>query len=273
MITNRLAVVLPATKDTADKVDAVEATCTETGNIEYWHCDECDQYWADAALTQLINRLMTITPELGHDMVDGVCSRCGYTEDALVDVLPGKWYTEAIYYCYNNGYMTGISDTTFGYKNTVTREMFATILAKIDGADLTEYEGKSSFSDIKTDGWYTAAIEWAYQNGYAAGLGDGIFGYKANVSREQLAMFFYTYSEKNGADVSAKADISGYADYDRIHEYALDAVAWAVEAGLIEGTGENYVSPRASATRSEIAVIVKNYVENVKNAVVETPAE
>ena len=169
--------------------------------------------------------------------------------------------------------MAGISEDTFGYKNTVTRAMFVTILAQIDGADLTEYEGKSSFSDVKTDGWYTAAIEWAYQNGYAAGLGDGIFGYKNDVSREQIALFFYTYSASVGVDVSAKADITGFADYDRIHDWARDAMAWAVEAGLIAGTGENYVSPRASATRSEIALIVMNYVETVKNAPVETPAE
>jgi hypothetical protein len=263
MLTNDKNVIIPELGGEVEHVEYKAPTTTEEGNIEYWHCvteNGCDQYWADEARTQLINRKRTILPKLE-------------AQDIFEDVKPDRWYTDAIYYCYNNGYMAGLSDTVFGYKNTVTRAMFVTILAKIDGSDLSAYEGKSSFSDVKTDGWYTAAIEWAYQNGYAAGLGDGIFGYKADVSREQIALFFYTYSTKVGVDVSAKADISGFADYDRIHDWALDAVAWAVEAGLIEGTGENYVSPRASATRSEIAVIVMNYVENIKNAVVETPAE
>ena len=168
--------------------------------------------------------------------------------------------------------MAGVSETVFGYKDTVTRAMFATILAKIDGADTSSYT-EMSFEDVAAGTWYSNAIEWAYQNGYAAGLAEGYFGYKQEVTREQIAMFFYTYSEKNGVDVSGRADLTVFADYDRIHEYALNAMGWAVDAGLIAGTGENYVSPRASATRSEIAVIVKNYVETVKNAVVETPVE
>ena len=184
----------------------------------------------------------------------------------FADVDEGKWYTEGIRYCYVNGYMAGVSDTEFGRKDNVTRAMFATILAKIDGSDLAAYEGKSSFSDVKTDGWYTAAIEWAYQNGYAAGLGEGIFGYKADVSREQIAMFLYTYSEKNGIDVSATADLVGYSDYDRIHGYAQTALAWAVKTGLISGTSETTLAPRNPATRAEIALIIKNYVEGVKTA-------
>jgi hypothetical protein len=84
-------------------------------------------------------------------------------------------------------------------------------------------------------------------------------------------MFFYTYSEKNGIDVTGRTDISGYADYDRVHGYATDAMAWAVNAGIISGTSDTTLSPRDSATRAQVAVIVMSYVENVKNAVVEAP--
>lgn len=173
--------------------------------------------------------------------------------------------------------MEGMSKTddgpVFGYKESVTRAMFVTILAKIDGADLSSYTS-APFDDVADGKWYTAAVAWAAENEYAAGLGDGIFGYKNDVTREQLALFFYVYSEKNGVDVSVLADITGYNDYNRIHKWALNGIAWAVEVGLIEGTGDNNVSPRASATRSEIALIVMNYVEEIKNAEpVETSAE
>ena len=184
----------------------------------------------------------------------------------FTDVDEGKWYTEGIRYCYVNEYMAGVSSTEFGRRQNVTRAMFATILAKIDGCNLAEYEGKSSFTDVKTDGWYTAAIEWAYRNGYAAGMGEGIFGYKSDVSREQIATFLYTYCANNGIDVGETADISGYADYGRVHDYAKTAMSWAVKAGLIAGTGETTLSPRNPATRAEIALIVKNFVEKVKPA-------
>jgi len=204
------------------------------------------------------------------------CEICRFVETAVVDKLvpmtnpftdvkDGQWYTEGILWCYQNGYMAGISDTDFGRKQNVTRAMFVTILAKIDGVDLTAYEGKTSFSDVSVGKWYSSAIEWAYQNGLTSGLAEGYFGYKSDITREQLATFFYTYSEKKGYDVTGRADLSGFADLDRVHSWALDAMAWAVDAGLISGTSPTTLAPRDSATRAEIALIVKNYVENVKN--------
>ena len=49
-------------------------TCT---TVEYWYCAVCDTYFADAALTQLTNRLNTFKVEPTHTFVDGVCSVCG----------------------------------------------------------------------------------------------------------------------------------------------------------------------------------------------------
>jgi len=216
-------------------------------------------------------------PGEGYDGIRShKCTVCGYSEytwfemDAVVanpftDVADGKWYTEAILYCYGKGYMGGVSETVFDYKATMNRQMFATILAKIDGADTSSYN-EMTFSDVPAGQWYSNAIEWAAQNGYAAGMGEGIFGRKNPVTREQMAMFFYTYSEVNGIDVTGRADITGYADYDRVHGYALEAMSWAVSEQLITGTGETTLSPRDSATRAQVAVIIKAYVENVKNA-------
>ena len=202
------------------------------------------------------------------------CVNCDATEteeidklemtNPFTDVKDGQWYTEGILWCYQKGYMAGISSTEFGRKSNVSRAMFATILAKIDGSDISGYS-EMSFTDVKPNQWYSNAIEWAASNGYAAGLAEGYFGYKENVSREQIALFFYTYSEKNGIDVSEKANLSAYTDLGRVHSWALDAMEWAVAKGLIGGTSTVTLSPRDSATRAEIALIVKNYVENVKN--------
>ncbi|MBQ4601821.1 MAG: hypothetical protein IJB24_03070, partial [Clostridia bacterium] len=80
-ISNRKNVVIPRLLETADKVEAKEATCLELGNVEYWHCDECDQYWADEALTQLTNRLNVIIGTLDHEIVEveAIEPACHYT--------------------------------------------------------------------------------------------------------------------------------------------------------------------------------------------------
>ena len=256
---------------------SVTPTCVAEGT-ELRVCADCN-----ATETQVIPAtgvhtygewLVTIEPTvIANGEQTRKCENCDATEteeiaklemtNPFTDVKEGKWYTEGILWCYYSGYMAGTSETVFDYKGNVTRAMFVTILAKIDGADTSSYS-KMSFTDVKPGQWYSNAIEWAASNGYAAGLGEGIFGYKQNVSREQIALFFYTYSSKNGIDVSAEADLSSYVDLGRVHSWAFDALEWAVAKGLISGTSESTLSPRDSATRAEIALIVKNYVENVK---------
>ena len=51
----------PDAAHTVEHVDAVEATCTTPGNVEYWVCSECGTCWTDEALTQQTNRMSVIT--------------------------------------------------------------------------------------------------------------------------------------------------------------------------------------------------------------------
>jgi len=247
-------------------VEAVPPMNCSDGNIEYWHCAECDQYWLDEARTQVTQKEATVIYSgLEHEYMDignyYICRYCG--EENNFDPSPEKWYTKAVIYCVKNGYMTGVSPERFGHNENVTRAMFTTILAKIDGAEGLYYT-EMSFKDVRPDRWFSSSIEWAYQKGYAAGLGDGVFGYKENVTREQLVTFFYTYSAKNGVDVSGRADLAKYSDYGKVHDWARDAMSWAVNVGLVTGTSETTLSPRSFATRAELAVIVMNYVENIR---------
>ncbi len=266
-----------------EKFDEVESTCAAEGSYSHT-CTVCGvtetETVATLAHTYADNWAVTREPNYYSWGVEArYCTVClgapqqrltTRLENPFIDVAADKWYTEPILYCFEKGYMTGVSEDTFDYKGTMDRQMFATILAKIDGADTSSYT-EMSFSDVKAGQWYSNAIEWAYQNEYAAGVGEGIYGRKNPVTREQMAMFFYTYSEKNGINVTGRTDITGFADYNRVHEYALEALSWAVNVGIISGTSDTTLSPRDSATRAQVAVIVMSYVENVKNAVVEEP--
>ena len=179
------------------------------------------------------------------------------------DVNDGNWYTDAVSYCYEASLMNGVSQTEFSPNSKITRAMFVTVLSKLDNADTKAFKGKTSFLDVATDKWYAEYIEWAYQNGYASGYG-AEFKPNAPLSREQLAMFLYAYSEKNGLDVSNNADMSVYEDRTNISLWAYDAVSWACAKGLITGVTPTSVSPLSTATRAQTAVIVKNYIEKIK---------
>jgi len=176
------------------------------------------------------------------------------------DVVAGKWYSEAVGYCYMNGYMSGTSSTAFSPNVGVTRAMFATILATLEGADLTSYNVKA-FDDVDTGRWYSAPIAWASANGLAAGIGNGKFGPNATVTREQIATFLLTFAKYQDRSPNSRANISAYSDYSSIHSWAREGMSWAVARGLISGTSATTLSPLATATRSQIALIVMNYAK------------
>ena len=185
------------------------------------------------------------------------------------DVDDGKWYTEAIEFCDMNGYMAGTSENVFERNGTLTRAMFVTVLASIEGINTNYYAYNPCFSDVALGKWYSGAIAWAYAKGLASGLGDGTFGYKDPVTREQIAVFMLAYAEYlnsfNGEaiDTSINADLSVYSDCDRVHSWASEAMSWAVAAGIISGTSNTTLDPRGNCTRAQAAVIIQNFVLNV----------
>ena len=178
----------------------------------------------------------------------------------FTDVPYEKWYAKAADYCYEAGYISGTSDRQFSPDMIVTRAMFATILAKIDGADLSGY-GISPFTDVPSDKWYTAPIAWASEHGLASGTGNGRFSPGSAVTREQLATFLCTYAKYRGNDVKELADLSGYSDRQSISAWAVKAIAWAVNEGIISGTGAGRLSPKAETTRSQVAQMVMRFTQ------------
>ncbi len=188
------------------------------------------------------------------------------------DVKETSWYYDAVNYVYANGIMAGTSDITFSPGEITSRSMLVTILYGMEGKPAVHKE--SPFSDVANGRWYTDAIVWASENSIVSGYGNGIFGYKDDVNRQQVAIILYRYAEYKGYNTEITGDVSSFADRDNISSYAVDALSWAVGKGLISGTGSNMISPKGSATRSQIAVIMMQFdreiaVESIPDGAVE----
>lgn len=187
-------------------------------------------------------------------------------DEPFDDVANGKWYYDAVEYCYMNKLMNGIGEKLFNPYGTVTRAMFVTILAKVDKADTSAYTGMS-FADIAEGKWYSSAVEWAYKNGYSSGIGadaSGVptFAPNGEVSRQMLATFLLTYSRQKGYSCAGRADLSAYTDAVDISSWAQESMRWAVDSGLISGTTLTTLEPKSIASRAMVAVIIRQYVEN-----------
>ncbi len=178
----------------------------------------------------------------------------------FTDVKTGVWFTEGIMESVKAGYFSGMSADIFQPNGNLTRAQFVLVLAKIDGVDLTQYANKTTpFKDVIKGAWYAPAVAWAYENGYTGGMSADTFGTNQNITREQLARFFYVYAEKNGIGVSGRADLSAFTDAGKISDWARDCVEWAVDAGLISGMSPTTIGPRGNATRAQAARICVSF--------------
>ena len=178
----------------------------------------------------------------------------------FTDVNTNAWYHEAVDFAILNGLMQGVSETSFDPNGKLTRAMLVTMLYSMAGRPAVEAE--NPFDDVSAGSWYADPVIWASSNGIVSGYGNGKFGPKDNLTREQFAVILYNYAAMIGRDTSAAADLSAYQDADQISGWALTALQWAHAEGLINGYSSTRLAPKGTATRAEAAVIFMRFLEN-----------
>lgn len=175
-----------------------------------------------------------------------------------VDVQDGDWYKSFVDYVSDRGIMTGVTSNTFEPNSNLTRAQVATILYALEGKPENTND---AFNDVTPGSWYYDAVNWCASKGIVAGTGNGAFEPQRDVTREELATMLRSYAAYFGGDTAARADISGYADAASVSSWATESVQWAVAKGLISGRPGNLIAPQGTATRAEMAVMMKNFCE------------
>lgn len=173
---------------------------------------------------------------------------------AFSDVPDGAWYAEAVTAVSEAGIMTGTGPDLFSPDAPVTRGMVVTVLWRLSGSPVPT--APAGFADVEPQDYYADAVSWAQAQGVAAGLGDNTFGGDDIITREQIAVFLYRYSQYTGQEL-ANGVLDPYTDVDAVHDWALEGMAHAVGAGLITGTDEGSLDPGGPATREQLAVILQ----------------
>ena len=177
--------------------------------------------------------------------------------DIFIDVAPDAWYKDAVQYAYDQGLMTGVSDTEFAPEATTTRAMIVSILARLENVTTAQAAG---FADVDDNDWYATAVNWAANVGVVNGYEDNTFRPNTAITREQLAAILMNYAAYKGYDVSARADLSHYSDADSISSWANDVLLWAVAEGLLTGVTDDTIAPQAHATRAQVAAILQRFL-------------
>lgn len=186
-------------------------------------------------------------------------------EESDEDVTPftdliqeDDWYYDGVYYVVDRKLFLGMSATEFSPGATMNRAMLATVLYRLAGSPQTAYA--QQFSDVPVGEWYSESVTWASRVGVVKGLDDGTFGVTADVTREQIATMLYRYAKEFlGMDVSYAGQLGTFYDSAQVSDWAITPMAWAVGAGIINGTDTNELLPRSGATRAQVAVILQRF--------------
>lgn len=218
-------------------------------------------WYADKDLTQRITEIKlsgskTVYADWKKREPDAV-------KNPFADVNAGDWFYRDVLFSYEKGLMSGMDAAAFApYANT-TRAQIAVIFYRMEGSPAVE--GENSFTDVVRDSgtaWFYDAVTWAQQNGIMGGYDNSSFAPNDPITREQLAAIFYRYAQYKGYDTTQGGmAIREFGDYESISDYAMSAMAWAVNTGLVKGDS-NLLYPKGTATRAELAALFHRFAEN-----------
>lgn len=230
----------------------------QTGNLYAVYVD-------DAGKVEWITKssynasLKAVVFETGHFSVYGV----GYKNPApaFTDIT-GHWAADNILFAASRGLLSGTSDTTFSPDTGMTRGMFVTALGRLAGINPDSYQ-TGKFTDVKADAYYAPYVNWAAQTGIVEGVTATTFAPDTNINREQMAVIMKNYAAKLGYDLPQTLKAVTFADNTQISSWAKDAVKSMQQAGILTGKNENKFAPKGTATRAEVATVLRRFVEIV----------
>lgn len=179
------------------------------------------------------------------------------------DVDSGQWYFKAVEYCADNGYMNGVGDGVFSPGGVVSRAMVAQVLFNMTDAPYYVL-AENPFTDVANNMWFAKAVVWGRQNGVISGTSDTTFAPNDQVTREQVCTLFYRYYKDflrfRNITLKSEAEMAAtFTDWSDVSGYAREAVRWSNDVGFISGTSATTLSPKAGATRAQLAQFLMNF--------------
>ena len=176
----------------------------------------------------------------------------------FADVAKDQWFYDAVEYVYSKELMDGVSETAFAPDATLSRGMVATVLYRLAGEPASAGES-AAFPDVTSDAWFAKAVSWASAEQIVTGYDDGKFYPDGNITREELAVMLWRYAKAAGKDTGTTGDLSAFSDTAAVSSWAVKALTWCVEQGILTGRDSGILDPGGTATRAEAAAILMRY--------------
>ena len=185
-----------------------------------------------------------------------------YKNISFSDISDTDWFYSDVNFAVKNNLFSGISKEKFAPQKPLTRAMLVTVLHRME--ENPAPKSKSPFKDVLKGSYYEDAVSWAWENKIVSGTSKEKFSPNENITREQFVSVLYRYAAYKNTDTSKphNSNISGFKDFSSISDYAIPAMQYAFEKGIIKGKTDKTLNPRDSVTRAEAAAMIRRFLES-----------
>ena len=227
---------------TPSEGDEVTITPDPDNGYEVGSVTVTDRSGRTVRVTENRNGTYTFTQPAGRVTIEVTFVRTG-ENTFFTDVPETFWAYDEIAWAYENGYVNGVTATTFNPNGAISRQQVWMILARLSGYDPADM---------------AAARAWAMENGVSDGTNPG-----NAVTRQQLVALLFRFAELRNYANDQRADLSVYPDAGTVAEYAVEPMQWSVANDIVGGTTAGTLNPEGTATRAQFAVILYRFWTNV----------
>ena len=231
----------------ASKGDRVTITVKPDSGYEVGSVTVLDSKGNELKLTDKGDGKYTFTMPGGKVEVKATFVKAGETSP-FVDVPADSYYFDAVKWAQKLGITNGKANGLFGSNDSCTRGQIVTFLWRAAGSPAPKGTAKVP-GDVLPGSYCYDAVAWAIENGITNGFADGTFGVNSTCTRGQSVTFLYR------ALGTAPTTVNGFTDVAAGDFYA-EAVAWAVENGVTNGTTDSTFSPSNGCTRAQIVTFL-----------------
>ncbi len=172
--------------------------------------------------------------------------------------INNQWYATPVDFVTSHGLFAGMGDGTFSPETTMTRGMFVTVLANLEGK-ASDSSYPNIFSDVDPVKYYAKPIAWAAANKIVSGVSQGKFAPDAKITREEMAVMLDSYIRYKGIYID-KTQMKPFDDIEVISPWAKKGVESLQSYRIIVGDNNKF-APKDNATRAQVAAIFLNYID------------
>ena len=166
----------------------------------------------------------------------------------FADVPADAYYAKAVEWAVKKGITNGKTDALFGSNDPCTRGQIVAFLWRAAGSPAPKGTAKVP-ADVLPGSYCYDAVAWALENGITNGLADGTFGTNSTCTRGQSVTLLYRAMGTAPTTVNSFTDVAA-------GDFYAEAVAWAVENGVTNGTTASTFSPNNGCTRAQIVMFL-----------------